>query len=318
MGQRTRREFFKAGPVTALSAGLLTAVPSSSIASEAPDGANRKAGRFTFGLNTSTVRGHNLSLAQEVDLAAKAGYNGLEPWVSEIEKYQASGGSLDDLRKRIADAGLRVDSTIGFFDWIVDDENRRRDALESAKRSMELVRRIGGIRIAAPPAGATQVSGLDLRRIAERYRKLLEVGDAIGVVPQVEVWGFSKTLGRLSEAAFVAIEAGHPKACILPDIYHLYRGGSDFSGIPLLGPAAIHVFHMNDYPAQPERTKLNDADRVFPGDGVAPLRSILADLRSGSFDVMLSLELFNRKYWEREPLSVLEEGLRKMKAVASV
>ena len=41
----------------------------------------------------------------------------------------------------------------------------------------------------------------DMLPIAERYRSLLELGDGIGVVPQVEVWGASKTLSRLGEAA---------------------------------------------------------------------------------------------------------------------
>ena len=101
------------------------------------------------------------------------------------------------------------------------------------------------------------------------------LGDHIGVVPQVEVWGFSKTLPRLGQAALVAIESGHPKACVLPDVYHLYKGGSDFTGLKLLNGAAVHVFHMNDYPADPPRESIGDSDRVYPGDGVAPLTDIL-------------------------------------------
>ena len=137
----------------------------------------------------------------------------------------------------------------------------------------------------------------DLLKVAERYRDLLEIGDQIGVVPQVEVWGSSRTLSRLGEAALVAMEAKHPNACILPDVYHLHRGGSGLGGVKLLSPSAIHVFHFNDYPADPPREKLTDADRVYPGDGSAPLKALLKDLSAGGFRVMLSLELFNRKYW---------------------
>ena len=36
---------------------------------------------------------------------------------------------------------------------------------------------------------------------------------------------------RIGEAAQVAIGSDHPKACILPDIYHLYNGGSGFNGL---------------------------------------------------------------------------------------
>ena len=140
-------------------------------------------------------------------------------------------------------------------------------------------------------------SGLDLFKIAERYRALLELGDQAGVVPQVEVWGFSKTLGKLSETALVAVESEHPKACILPDVYHLYKGGSDFEGLRLLSGDAVQVIHMNDYPADPPRDKIADKDRVYPGDGVAPLTQILRDMHAAGFRGYLSLELFNASYW---------------------
>jgi hypothetical protein len=71
---------------------------------------------------------------------------------------------------------------------------------------------------------------LNLFSAAERYRALLEIGAEIGVTPQVEVWGFSTALSRLGETAFVAIESGRDDACILPDVYHIYKGGSDFAG----------------------------------------------------------------------------------------
>ncbi len=272
---------------------------------------------FTYCLNTSTIRGQKLSIVEEVALAAKAGYHGIEPWISELERHVNGGGNLPDLGKRIRDAGLRVESAIGFCEWIVDDENRRKKALEKAKHEMDMVRQIGGTRIAAPPVGATRQKDLSLLRAAERYRALAEVGAKCGVVPQVEVWGFSTTLGRLGECALVAIESGHPQACIMPDVYHLYKGGSGFSGLRLLDGSAMHVFHMNDYPADPPRAKITDADRVYPGDGVAPLRSIIRDLVRVGFRGVLSLELFNRSYWKQDALAVAKNGLQKMQTVVS-
>jgi sugar phosphate isomerase/epimerase len=271
--------------------------------------------QFVLGLNTSTIRGQKLSIVDEIELARKAGYQAMEPWIDELERYAGSGGSLEDLGKRFRDAGISVESAIGFFEWVVDDPERRRRGFEAARRAMDLVRRIGGKRLAAPPMGATDRPMTDLLPIADRYRSLLEIGDQSGVVPQVEVWGGSKTLSRLGEAAQVVIESQHPKACILADVYHLYRGGSGFGGIKLLGGNSIHVFHFNDYPADPPRERATDADRVFPGDGVAPLRALLRDLAAGGFRVTLSLELFNRKYWSQDPLTVVRSGLEKMRAL---
>ena len=275
----------------------------------------QKPGDFRFCFNTSTIRGQQLGIVKEVDLVADAGYTGIEPWIREIEAYQKEGGSLKDLRKRIEDAGLTVESAIGFARWILDDPKQRQEGLEQARRDMDLLKQIGGVRIAAPPVGATNEQMTDLLAIAERYGELLKVGADIGVVPQLEVWGFSKTLSRLGESTFVAIEAGHADACLLPDIYHIYKGGSDFVGLELLAGSAIHVFHLNDYPADPPRESIKDEHRVYPGDGVAPIQSVLQTLRKNGCNCAFSLELFNRDYWNQDPAQVARTGLEKMKAV---
>lgn len=269
---------------------------------------------FQFCLNTSTIRGQKLALVEEIKIAAQAGYNAIEPWIGEIDEYVKSGGSLKDLARQIGDLGLSVASAIGFAQWIVDDDQQRAKGLEEAKRSMDLVAQLGGRRIAAPPAGATDQAGLNLDKAAERYRALLELGDRMGVVPQIEVWGFSKNLSRLNETVYVAIGSGHPRACLLLDVYHLYKGGSSFESLRLLGGAGLEVFHVNDYPSSPPREKISDADRVFPGDGVAPLDQLFRDLRSAGFRGTLSLELFNRGYWQQDALTVARTGLEKMKA----
>jgi 2-keto-myo-inositol isomerase len=266
-----------------------------------------------FALNMSTVRGHNLSVPQQVELAAKAGYDAIEPWINDLRRYQAGGGSLADLRKLIDDRGVVVASAIGFAEWIVNDDARRAAGLETAKKDMDLIRSIGGTHIAAPPAGATREANVNLVTAAERYRALLDLGVQTEVIPQLEVWGFSATLSKLGETLLVAAESRHPRACVLLDVYHLYKGGSEFAGLRLLSGAAMHCFHMNDYPATPPRETIKDADRVYPGDGVAPLTQILRDLLASGFRGTLSLELFNPTYWKDDPLNVARTGLAKMK-----
>lgn len=297
-----------AAAAASLAVGSVLGRPETAIADDESD-----ARSFQYCLNTSTIRGQELSLVEEIEITAKAGYQGIEPWVGKIRKYAESGNSLKDLKKRIDDLGLTVESAIGFANWIVDDDQRRAQGLEDARRDMDLLNQIGGKRIAAPPAGATGQTDMNLLKAAERYRALLELGDEMGVTPQVEIWGPSKTLGRLGEAVFVALESGHPKACILPDVYHIYKGGTDFNGLRLIEGSAIEVMHLNDYPADPPREAIGDADRVYPGDGVAPLKQILQTLHQTGCRAMLSLELFNREYWKQDALSVARTGLEKMR-----
>lgn len=271
---------------------------------------------FKYCLNTSTIRGKKIPIAEEIGMIAKAGYDSIEPWINELQRHKEQGGSLKDLGKKISDLGLTVESAIGFANWISDDKSTREKGLENAKRDMELLAAVGGKRIAAPPAGASGGSSpkLNLDAAAERYSALLDVGRESGVIPQLELWGFSKNISKLGELAYVAIESGHPDACVLTDVYHIYKGGSDFEGLKMFSGQCLTVLHMNDYPADPPREKIGDGDRIFPGDGVAPISKILRTMNSNGFSGVLSLELFNRSYWEQDTEFVLKTGVEKMKA----
>ena len=110
--------------------------------------------KFRFCLNTSTIRGQKSGILREVELAAAAGYDGIEPWIPNLREFRDQGGSIPDLGKRIADAGLTVDSAIGFAQWIHPDQATRTQALEEARRDMDMLKQMGGTRIAAPPVGA--------------------------------------------------------------------------------------------------------------------------------------------------------------------
>jgi 2-keto-myo-inositol isomerase len=262
----------------------------------------------------STINGGEVPIRKQIQIAAAAGYDAVELWLRDVEKFVQEGGLLPDLKKEIDDLGLDIDSAIAFGKWIVDDETERKQGLEQCKRDMDTLRSLGGTRIAAPPVGATNESGLDLKAAGERYAALLELGRSCEILPQIELWGFSKNLSTLAEVLYVAAAANDRDACVLLDVYHLYKGGSDFSNIGLVPGAKMHCLHINDYPDMP-RDKISDQDRVYPGDGVAPLETILRTLVAGGFRGTLSLELFNRTYWKQPPETVAKIGLEKTQAV---
>ena len=136
--------------------------------------------------------------------------------------------------------------------------------------------------MAAPAAGAQDRTDVDLMKAAQRYRALCELGEKFGVVPQVEVWGFSKTLNRLGETMLVAMESGHPKACVLADVYHLHKGGSGFTGLNLAsgfafchgGVFVLQVPYLLFYPDR-DRNDVPDADPevLLTGFGTVPMRT---------------------------------------------
>jgi 2-keto-myo-inositol isomerase len=111
----------------------------------------------------------------------------------------------------------------------------------------------------------------------------------------------------------VAAAADDKDAKILADVYHLFRGGSGFEGMKMLDGHAIDIFHMNDVPADIPRLEQQDKDRVFPGDGAAPLKELSEVLKSKGGQIILSLELFNPTYYAMDAEYVITTGLERMK-----
>ena len=267
---------------------------------------------FKYALNMSTLRGHKLGFQKEIETASKAGFRHVEIWISSVQDFLKTGTTAD-VRKIFADSGITPEDAIGFAPWIVDDTATRTKGLEQMKQEMDMLAEIGCKRIAAPPMGATTGSEVDLKKAAERYWAILELGDSTGVVPHLELWGFSKNLSRLSELMYVAIESGHPSARVLMDVYHLYRGGSGLQQAAWVGKPYIEVFHVNDYPASPAQNEIKDSDRVYPGDGIGPLKELFAILKNPEKPVILSLEVFNPAYYAQDALLVAKTGLAKIK-----
>lgn len=306
-----RRRFLAGSTMTA--GALATALSAPLVAQESRPARPR----FRYCLNFSTIRGQELDATAEIELAGKVGYDAIEPWFRKLNEYLAKGGKVEDLKRRIDDHGLTVESAIGFAKWIVNDPTDRAAGLEEAKRDMDLIARLGGRRIAAPPAGVPAGEKVSLDDAAERYRALLELGDAMGVVPQIEMWGGNASIGTVEQAIYIALRAGHPRACFLGDVFHTYKGGCSFDSLRLLGPQALQAFHMNDYPADPPRETIRDADRVFPGDGIAPLTEILQGFDAVGARPVLSLELFNPSYWALPAEECARIGLDKLKAAVA-
>ena len=270
-----------------------------------------KESKFLFSLNTSTIRGQKLPLPEMIEIAARAGYDGIEPWMMEIETYLKEGKTMASLKKLASDAGIEFFDCIGFPTWMAQDDEKSKVGFAQMEKEMKILADLGCPRVAAPAIGTD--APLDLLKAGERYKKLLDLGRKTGVMPQLEFWGAFPSFFHLGQAMAVAAAADDKDAKILADIYHLFRGGSGFEGMKMLDGHAIDIFHMNDFPKEIPRTEQQDKDRVFPGDGGAPLQELADTLKLKGKTIILSLELFNPTYYEMDAFEVVKTGLGKMK-----
>lgn len=264
-------------------------------------------------LNTSTIRNCGLSIQGEIELAAQAGYDGIELWVTEIETYLKDGGTLSRLRAILDQNAIKVPNLIAFFQWANPDKRQREEALPEARQVFEVAQALACPYVAAPPAGITDREDIPLEDIAGYYRDLLEATQEMNVRPLLEFWGHSKILSSLKEAMEILKILGEPELLLLLDAFHMAKTEGSFELLGELNGAQIGLFHINDYPDTADIRQMSDAQRLYPGDGVAPLRQILDTLKQIGYTGMYSLELFNKEYEQAGAEHVAQTGLAKMK-----
>lgn len=264
---------------------------------------------FVYCLNTSTIR--PTPLLEKIRIAGAAGYRAIEPWNVEVDAYLRQGGSIPELRTALNEAGLRVVSVIALGGWITAEGDERAGVLEECRRRMEQARELGSPFIVASPPQEV----VDLRAAAARFGELIELGRSVGVIPSMEFLGFVDGVNTLRAAQEIAEGSAQPEATIVADVFHLIRGGGSIDDLLDIPGDRLSIFHINDIPSHPDPRIQSDADRVLPGDGIADLGRVVANLRTIGYRGPLSLELFNPTLWDQDPYEVARRGLDRVRLI---
>ncbi len=263
---------------------------------------------FQYCLNSSTIR--PAPLLEKIRIAGTLGYAAIELWNDDLNAHVQSGGSTREVRQRLDDAGLQVPTVIAVHGWLGSSGVAHVRALDEARRRMQQAVEVGASHIVASPA----MDAVDLSRGGENYRELLEMGRQIGVAPAMEYLGFVASVYTINQAWRIAVDADHPDATLVMDPFHILRGGGLLESIAKVPGDKVAIWHWNDIPATKPAAEQTDADRVFPGDGIGPLKEIERLARQQGYSGFVSLELFNPKLWARDPEEVARIGLDKMQA----
>jgi 2-keto-myo-inositol isomerase len=103
-----------------------------------------------------------------------------------------------------------------------------------------------------------------------------------------------------------------PRVGLVIDAFHFYAGGSRVEDLDGLAGDRLCIVHLDD--AEPgDPATLTDAQRLWPGEGVIPLRPLLQRIEQIGYRGAYSLELFRPEYWVMDPAEVARQGLERMK-----
>jgi len=262
---------------------------------------------FQLCLNTSTIKPQ--PVLKKIELAAQAGFEGVELWINDIYEFIGRGGEVSDIEKALKDNGLFVPCAIACRQWADAVGPEYQLALDEVRRRMELAARIGSPWLVATPPREP----CNHDQITQRYKDLLDIGRETGVKPTFEYIGFFKSVKSLPEAWNIVKNSEDPDATLILDAFHNWNSSSTLDDLRCIPPERISHYHIDDaHPQKPAGTQ-TDPDRVMLGEGQIDLKAEIKVLKEIGYSGTVSLELFNADLWAEDPLDMLKRGIDKMR-----
>ena len=237
---------------------------------------------------------------------ARAGIRAVEPQLTKVREF-AQKESVAAAKRLLDDLGLKAMSSSNQI-GLAEPADARARSLDDLKWKAELAQALGCDRIVAPSAGAGPYTADDYKRGADNLREAGEIAKPFGVSIMLEFSRTSRFAACLPTALTLVRNANHPNVRVMMDIFHFWGGVSKFEDLELLADGELHHLHFEDVPADPPREIQGQPNRVWPGEGIVPLRRVLDVLKGKHYAGAASVEMFNPAIQAMDPYDVAQRA----------
>ncbi len=255
-------------------------------------------------------------LETDIRIAGEAKFDVLEITATTLDKFLESH-SIGEARQLIDAAHLKAHAINSIEKINFRDAAGRNEVLARTRQLAEYSAALGCPWIIAVPGPGPQ--GTAWQEICDNTVASLQAmsvaAEPYGVKLAFEFLGFPWcTVQTAAQAWEIVKTTNRPNVGMVIDTCHFYAGNSALDSIRAIDASKLAVFHINDVEAMP-KDRITDANRLFPGDGVIPLKQIVGAVRGIGFDGVASVEIFRPEYWQRDPLAMAKEAFEKSKRI---
>jgi 2-keto-myo-inositol isomerase len=222
---------------------------------------------------------------------SKAGVRAVEVDIAKIQEF-ARTESLPKAKQLLDDLGLKPVSASNHLGFVDASAQQFQGLMDQLKTKLEVVQAVGGDRIVCPSTLNREATPDDFKRGAENMVKGAELAKTYGVSLMLEFAKTSRLANSIQTALQIIREANHPNARIMVDTFHFYGGVGKVEELELLRDGELAHLHFEDIPDLPREQLNSQSSRLFPGDGVAPLKRTIEILKRKGYSGPASLELF--------------------------
>jgi sugar phosphate isomerase/epimerase len=267
-------------------------------------------------------------LLEIIEIAAQSGFASISLNPQFYEGARTAGASDQDLRARLADAGVRVNyldglcsvmpgvpreehelahlanfvgrDVRGVFAPTLDDYFRAGEALESRTFN---VTHFSGNPDTPRDAMATALSKAAARAQTHGFRFLLEFIPGNGIVP-------ANGMSDLPAALWLIEQVGAPNVGIMLDSRHLARSGAHPEDIQ------PHLRHVGAMQISDLRwATRDDVNRLMPGEGELPLAELIRMTLAVHPDMPVGVEVLDSRLTELPAEAVAERAARSIRQI---
>ncbi len=245
-------------------------------------------------------------------IAKQSGFEAVELTIDKVELIIAKE-EVGKLRKLIQEQGLDVVSINGPESFNLLPKNAFSSLLERTRKLAAAAQELGcELLVPVPSVKTTPVSNDMVRETAEALNALADAcGDDVRL--GLEFLGTEQcSINNLTTANEVVSLVGRDNVGLVLDSFHMHLSGTPFTDIAKVGGERVFLVHVNDS-ERGDRTKLADANRLFPGEGVIDLEAFRSNLTRAGYDGYVSLELLKPSYWEQDPQHIARMGRESLK-----
>ncbi|HEX9095653.1 MAG TPA: sugar phosphate isomerase/epimerase [Candidatus Dormibacteraeota bacterium] len=250
-------------------------------------------------LNGATVM--TTPTQRSLEIARETGYAGIEARTERL---------LEDASEVRASAGMARPKEVFTLNGVAltvraDGRMDRRLIEDDLRPRLQICQDLGAPYLLAIPPRAP---GLETRRAIPGTRDALELArdraDRLGIRIAFEFLGFGDCPINTPAITTATVDGIDGIELVLDSCHWHASGAQPLDGYPI---DRLALVHLNDAPAKPPR-EIEDADRVFPGEGVIKLEVLMQELRTGTYTGPWSLETFNPGYWPEDPVEIARRG----------
>jgi 2-keto-myo-inositol isomerase len=258
-------------------------------------------------LNGATTM--HADLETDIKAASEAGFDLIEIWAAKLREFLKTRNTAD-LKNLLNEHNLEPYS-INSIEHITFRNNEDYALIKAETEELSAIAGEIGCQYIVVVPGKLPENATKDEIIAESVKVLNELGDIAekhNVSLAFEFLGQTDCSVQTLDLCNEIVEKVNRKNIgNVLDTFHFYAGNSTFEAIDALNPEKLFIFHINDAENLPKE-ELTDAHRLYPGEGILPIKEIKAHFDKIGYNRMVSIEIFRPEYWNENPFEVAHKA----------